>query len=75
MKSKIQELMKALHADGIKRGVSWKGYKVYKPTYNKEVFLGLPYVIFEKGEEIRLSTPEESLEYLEYSIDRIGKEE
>ena len=66
MEEKILEFIEDLQADSYKEGISWKGFKVYIPEYKNNPAIGLPYVILVKGEEVRLSTPEESLEYLEY---------
>ena len=65
MEEKIQEIVNALQADGVKVGKPYKGYTVYVPYYNKNPITGYPYVILVKGSEMRLSTPEESLDYLE----------
>ena len=67
MKEKIQEIVKGLQADGVKLGKPFNGYTVYVPYYNKPVIIGYPYVILVKGSEVRLSSPEESLDYLEQS--------
>jgi hypothetical protein len=44
----------------------WRGYDVYEPMFESEevAFVGLPYVILVKEDEIRMSTPKESLEQL-----------
>lgn len=68
MSDKVRELAKELQADGVKRGKFYKGYTVYEPVYNKPIKIGLPYVIFEKAGEVRLSTPEESFDYLDFSV-------
>lgn len=65
MKEKIQELVKGLQADGVKVGKPFNGYTVYVPQYKKKVIIGYPYVILVKGSEIRLSTEEEAIEYIE----------
>ena len=47
----------------------YKGYKCYEPTFDEEGkdvhFVGLPLVIMAKGNEIRLSDNDESMELLE----------
>lgn len=73
MREKIREYAHYLHADGVKRGIDYKGYKVYVPVYEKEVKIGLPYVIFEKNRKIRLSTITEAFDYLDYSLSEISK--
>ena len=71
----IQELLEDLGAQSCKQGIDWEGYKVYVPQYEGTPCIGLPYVILEKGEEIRISSPEESLAYLEYEQNKIIGEE
>ena len=66
MKNLIQELTEDLGAQSYKQGLEWKGFKVYIPQYKGTPCVGLPFVILQKGEEIRLSSEDESLEYLEY---------
>lgn len=63
----IEDYMEELNADSYQKGKGWKGYDVYIPEYKQLVYIGLPYVVLVRGEEVRLSTEEESLEYLEYS--------
>ena len=62
----IQELIEDLGAKSYKKGCDWNGYNVYIPVYEGNPIIGLPYVILEKGEEIRISTTDESLAYLDY---------
>jgi len=48
------------------RNQPWKGYEVYSPVFTgKAPVIGLPSVILVKAGEARLSTPEESQEYME----------
>lgn len=55
-----------LGADYYKQG-EWNGYTVYEPVYNQDCYIGFPLVVLEKDGEVRLSTNEEALEYLQYS--------
>lgn len=66
MTDTIRELAFDLNANGVKRGKDYKGYKVFEPVYNKECFIGLPYVILVKDNKARISTAEESLDYLDF---------
>ncbi len=45
---------------------SWRGYEVYEPIFKKGVVshVGLPLVILANESEVRMSSPEESLECL-----------
>lgn len=63
---KIKQLLNQLSADKAEKGKEWKGYEVYVPVYSQPALVGLPLVILVKGNEQRISTPEESLEYLAY---------
>lgn len=66
IKIEIEELMEELFADSYKRGKDWNGYEVYEPIHNKPIFLGPPLVVLVKNNEVRISTPEESFEYLKF---------
>lgn len=63
----IEDFMEELIADDYKKGPNWKGYEVYEPIHFKPITIGYPLVVFVKGEDVRLSTPEESLAYLNYT--------
>lgn len=63
----IKGMMAGLGASRYKKSVPWKGYEVYKPVYTEFAFRGHPYVVLVKGDRVRLSTPEESIEYLGFS--------
>lgn len=67
LKEKILELMEELGAHTYIKGENWKGYEVYIPSYQENVYMGLPYVVLVKDDKTRISTPEESLDYLYYS--------
>lgn len=66
MNDKIKELLNELNADGVKTGVDFKGYKIYEPVYDKPVYIGYPYIIMENDREVRLSTEQESVDYIGY---------
>jgi hypothetical protein len=53
--------------DNIEYVEEWRGYQVYAPIFNSKemLYIGLPYVILVKDNEIRMSTPDESLERLD----------
>lgn len=63
----IKGMMAGLGASRYKKAKPWKGYEVYKPVYTEFAFRGHPYVVLVKGDRVRLSTPEESIEYLGFS--------
>ena len=74
VEEKIREIMEIeLLADKWKQGVSWKGYDVYVPVRKKYVCIGYPFVVLVKGDEVRPSTPEESLEYINFKQKAIKK--
>jgi len=56
-----------LSFDRIERGYNWNGYEVWEEIYEKPAIVGYPTVILVKGNEIRESDPQESLDYLDYS--------
>ncbi len=61
---KIIEFAKENGYDSARKFKDWKGYEAYEPIVDEsEDFLsGLPFMILVKGDEIRMSTPEEALE-------------
>lgn len=62
--SEILRVVKKLGASSYKEGKEWNGHKVYVPVYSKMSYVGLPLVIFDDDGELRLSTPEEALDYI-----------
>lgn len=45
---------------------SWRGYRCYRPVLKDDSgLIGLPLVILKKGNEIRMSTPDEALEHFD----------
>ena len=66
IKEKIFDIVTELNADDCKFSTVWKGYEVYIPVYLKPVCIGLPYVILVKGNNVRLSTDKEAMEFLDY---------
>lgn len=53
-----------------KKDIPWKGYDVYDAIFKgrKLAIIGLPSYILVNDEEARVSTPGESLEYLNYQV-------
>jgi hypothetical protein len=70
---KIQDLADRTPAVSFHQGVDWNGYEVFELDFEKNSRVGLPWVILVKGEEVRLSTPSESFEYLDYSEEMDAK--
>lgn len=73
-REQIQELTEELCATKYKKSIPWKGYEVYEPVYDDDVCIGLPYVILVKDDKVRISTDDEALDYLAFSLDN-GAEE
>ena len=71
-RERIQELTEELCATKYEKSIPWKGYEVYEPVYDAPVYIGLPLVILAKGDEVRISTDEESREYLDYQLKKSG---
>ena len=71
-KKLIKDLAKDLGAKTYKKGIDWQGYQVYIPQYKGIPCIGHPYVILQKGNEVRRSTPDEGLAYLEYEQETTG---
>lgn len=64
MPEKIQKLVEELGTKYAEKGTDFKGYEVYIPTYSNDVCIGYPLIILAKGDEARISTVEEAIEYL-----------
>lgn len=69
MDKKIKDLAADLNANGVKLGKKWNGFTVYEPIYDKNLYIGLPYVILEKEGVLRISSDSEALEYLDFAND------
>lgn len=63
----VLEAISEMGAKRYKRGKDWKGYAVYIPLYTGNPVIGLPLVVLEKDNEVRISTDDEALEYLAYT--------
>ena len=68
----VQELVEELGATEYKKGISWKGYEVFEPVFKQVAIIGYPFVVLRKGEDVRLSTPKESIEYLHFKNGKKG---
>lgn len=67
----VKELIRNLGARRYKKD-EWNGYTVYEPVYSTKVCIGFPLIVLVKGEEVRISTNKESIEYLDQ---KYGNEE
>lgn len=65
MEETVKELIAQLGAKQYKKGKEFKGYEVYVPVYAKMAYIGLPLVVLVKGNEARISTGDEALDYLD----------
>ena len=61
---KIKLAIRALGANRYKKLKPWNGYDVYEPIYTEMAYRGLSYVVLVKDDEVRLSTTDETIEYL-----------
>lgn len=64
MDEKVKSLLKQLGTNYASKGEDFNGYEVYIPEYSGDPAIGLPLVVMQKGDEVRISTPAECLEYL-----------
>ena len=71
---KLEELKNELAAQGFELGKDWNGYQVYIPQYSQKTYVGLPFIVLVKGDEVRVSTVEESMDYLEFKNKKIVQE-
>ena len=60
----IKLAIRALGASRYKKVKPWNGYDVYEPVYTEMAYRGLSYVVLVKDDEVRLSTTDETIEYL-----------
>lgn len=60
-----------------KYDIVWNGYEVWHPSFNGNgvAIIGFPLVILVKGNEIRMSTPDESIEVLKLRYPGLGEED
>ncbi len=66
-----EEFKKSRLADEVVRVKDWNGYQIYRAKYNEKApYLGYPLVLMakESENEIRISSPDESMEYLDYCM-------
>ena len=64
MNEKAKKLLETLGTEYAEKGVDYKGYEVYIPSYSGDACIGLPLVVLVKGDEARISSADEALEYL-----------
>lgn len=60
----VLELIGQLNASKYTVGKDYKGYKVFIPQYKGNICLGLPLVVLQNENEVRISTPEESIDII-----------
>lgn len=66
----INKIIKFAEEQGYSGAVylnEWRGYSCYEPTFSEDevAFVGLPLIILVKGDEIRMSTPEEAMQHID----------
>lgn len=65
-KKRVEEAIAALNAKNYETGAKWNGYDVYIPKYDQFSYVGPPFVVFARGDEVRISTEDEAFEYLDF---------
>ena len=75
MDERVKELLEQLGTYYASKGEKFNGYEVYIPQYSGDPAIGFPLVVFKKGDEVRISTPEESINYLRMVNGDIAEEE
>lgn len=64
--SQIDKFAKEQGYDGIEPLGKWHGYDAFEPVYDGDVaYVGPPLMILAKGNEIRMSTPEEGYQQID----------
>lgn len=65
---KLSDVLKYAKENGyedVEAAGKWNGYEVYYPIYSEVVaYVGLPYAILVKGNEIRMTDEKESFEVM-----------
>ena len=66
----IKKILKFAEENGYTGAVylnEWRGYSCYEPTIGDDgvAFIGLPLIIMVKGDEIRMSTPDEAMKHID----------
>ena len=65
MIDKVIEYAKSKGYNDIRQLESWKGYEIYEPILlHEDAIIGIPFVIMVKGNNIRMSTINETFEYM-----------
>ena len=75
MDKRVKVLLEELGAAKAERGLDFNGYEVYVPQYSGDPAIGFPLVVMKKGDEVRISTNSESLEYLRFQNDGADEED
>ena len=64
----IDEIKKFAAEQGfrkIAKSGTWNGYEVFEPVYEEMAYVGYPILILVSDSEIRLSTIDESMQYIQ----------
>ena len=66
MEKRVNDFARENGYNGAEFLKKWNGYDAYEPYMDKdsEAYLGLPLMILVKGEEIRMSTPQEAMDMI-----------
>jgi hypothetical protein len=62
----VEELKRELGAKSLRGPIKWNGFEVFVPEYKGSPKIGLPYVILKKGEIVRMSTVNESFDFMDW---------
>lgn len=65
MDERVLAELKKLGTTDAERAPDFNGYEVFKPVYRQDVAIGLPLIVLKKGDEVRISTPDEAFAFLD----------
>ena len=65
MDEKVLNELKKLGTDMAEKGPDFNGYEVFKPVYRGNPAIGLPLIVLKKGDEVRISTPDEAFAFID----------
>lgn len=75
-KEEIHKFAQSIGADGAEYITDWRDFNVYTPTYKDDQMpiIGPPQFILVSGETIKLASPDEAFEFIDYEVAKEGGE-
>lgn len=64
MDEKVLAELKKLGTEDAEKCPDFNGYEVFKPVYRGDPTIGLPLIVLKKGDEVRISTEDEAIDFI-----------